>query len=1171
MEESRKAAVEHVGRSISLSASAGSGKTHILTKRIIERLKNGGDVSRLLIVTFTVAAAAEIRTRIRKALAELIESEPDNPRYRDQLMRADKAEISTIDSFCLRVVRRNFEAAGVSPDFRIADATAYKLLCASVASETVDILASDPANRPLFENVLAGSDNDSLEDVLISCYEKLGATAFPERYFDKTRAVLDEPYENSSLLKSLYKDVADFLIYLDCALSKLMSAASADSDLHDVLNKVYTPDKIVIDKLHSAASKCDHAAYVAVAGDFKLDRFDNKKDYKDNVLIKRYEAFRDEFRKVINKYVGLVKFTEEEYKREHASLKETVNCLERAVKLYSDMLSAELKDRNIMSFPEIQRKCFDLLVKDEKDGDLVPTELAVSLSSRYDEIMIDEYQDTNSVQDMIFRAVSDRENNIFIVGDDKQSIYGFRNASPEIFRKKLISGKSEHITLSRNFRCREEIINAVNAVFCDIMRSDTGLCDYSKEAKLIAGADCYGFGKGSVTLSLFEHEKDKSNGATDAENEEEDLTAVEREADYTARKIKSILESGVEIYDKAADRRRPVRPSDIAVMSRAGKGVLDVYAAKFAEYGLDAGFPENDSYFEKYEISAVVSLLKIIDNPTDSLTMAAVMRSPLFGFTDGELAEIMANHGGNFAAAVNSAYSDNDKVKDFIDKVASYRRLANEIPVYTLLNHIYSDLKVEAIFFALDKTERSFHSLIRLITVAENYEKSSIGGLYGFLTYVDDLIENGKNPDVDASSTVKDGEYIRVMTIHGSKGLEFPICFLVGIFKAFRFKDAYDKLIFSDKYGVCMKLTENNSRVVKNTLSHFSAENELKSKSVKEEMRLLYVAMTRAREHLYIVGSNAQIKDKVAAACETGLSASSWKINHSNSFAEMLLPVFLHGSASDVLRQSCGAPPSEAGDLFDLTVETDFDAEKFQKSAFETSLTELSETALKSASKRVPTNFEGIPEKLSVSEIKAGERERAEDAAMLYESYDFTARPRFASDRPDGRDRGNAIHKFLRYANWNDLIASKTDCETVAADLSSKNVFTDAEKKVLDLDLLKAFFANPFTAGLMTLGKAYREKRFTIELPAARFITDASADDRVVVQGIIDMFVQTENGIILVDYKTDKIDPDSDGKELIEKYSTQLEIYAAALERMYGVSVNEKYIYSFALGKYLSL
>lgn len=1165
-------AINYNERSVTLSAAAGSGKTFVLTNRIIKMISEGADVSSLLVVTFTVDAAAEIKSRISAELKKMLEADPFNKNLYLQSLKVQKADICTIDSFYQKLLRRNFAKTDVSPDFQTIDGISYSLLMQRIATETIEEISADNSYKPLFVNV--PTQDNSFEDILIRGYNFFSLKPFPKVFFERISSLYDASLYDSIWYGTVLANLSSYLFAIKESYDSFIASVVNDIEINEALKRYYTDDCALIDDCISYLNNRNFDLLKKRVAEFEFSTFRKGKVLSDCKKADEYSELRDSLKKTLigekSRFYKYIMLSEENYLSVTASLKTILQLLYRAVEIFTNKLNSELNKLNKLYFAEIQKKCFELLVADYnfENNVVTPSETALEISKQYKEILIDEYQDTNSVQDIIFRAISRNESNIFAVGDVKQCIYSFRGAEPDVFQKRIASETNESIYLSKNFRSREEIIDFVNLIFNNSMRPDTGFTDYENVDRLLFGADdYYKEGNGLAKCVVIDVPED-SQTVIPSDDDEDDKEENILEAEYVANEINELLANKVKVFDKAINSMREIKLSDIVIILRTNNCKM-TFAKILNKHGISVFNDTGAEFFKRYEISVILALLKIIDNSKDDLSTAAVLRSPLFGFTDIELASLIVETGASgLTDALNSQYGKNAKVTEFIDKIEQYRALSNSVQVYTLLNYIYTDLHAEALFLATENGREKVNNLINLIYTAEIFENNNVGGLYSFIEYVNEQLSTTNSEK--ERKPVKEGDFVKIISIHGSKGLEYPVCFICDLFKKFNRNDIVRNVKFDDKYGLCMKVIgENSAR--KDTLQNSVYGMIIDEKNAKEEQRLLYVAMTRARERLYLVGATKKLKETVRKAVlltENSEKTTAWDIMNAKRYTDWILPVIFRYKNSNSARKAL-----ELSYADNLT-KSNYGIEVWQNRNncdFVEELSANSSIDINELFKKLKmlnnneTKISAFPEKISVSGLKNI------DGGDYSANFSFSSKPKFKSNKIDARDKGNAIHKFLRYADWKIMIGKSTDSICSEGEkLKAKNIFTASESSSLDYCAISNFFNNAVTEKLLNAGNVYHEKKFTLNFKANEVISTDNCDE-ITVQGIIDLFVLSDDGIYLVDFKTDRLSENSSGEELIDKYRIQLDVYQKALERLYEKPIIKKYIYSFAIDKYIEL
>ncbi len=1185
-------AIEASGRDLLISAGAGSGKTAVLTERIIRRLTdeaNPADITRMLIVTFTKAAAGELRERISGALSDALAKQPKNRRLARQLMALDRAKICTIHSFCLDLLKENGSAAGLPGDFRIADDVEITLLRKSVMNELIDdYYAKNAPEGDIegfddFADTFVGTKgDDGLADILLGIENAL--SSFTEHIdFIKNFA------------RELRCDDRDFALtgcgaeILDLVRGKLLSyradLESVTSELIDdeKLSKAYLPafsdDIAFIDRVISATHSGCYSNVAALFENYIPTRLGAVR----NIILsesvekakKRRTEFHDERRKLSIKFFSL---SPQKLAKNRIDTADALTKLYTLLSVFLARFESEKRGRGIVDFGDLERLAYKMLVENG-----APTPAAAEISLRFDEIFIDEYQDVNAVQDAIFAAVSNGRNR-FMVGDIKQSIYAFRGAEPRIFadyRKKFANlgdegdKKGAAIFLSDNFRCDCPVIDFSNIVSSCLFTSGRGDIPFTEEDMLIHSKIDTESGE-PVRVVLVD-----GSDCDESEDTEADSDAVsEREAEYVAGEISKLLKGG-----KKNDGT-PIRPGDIAILMRSAKAHSAVFEEVFARYNIPCYNNVTGGFFENAEVLLALCILNIIDNPTKDIYLAGALRSPVFGFTLDELIKIRrASKEGCLYDALRKYCETEDfkKGKDFLDTLELLRSKAVGQPVDRLLWYIYSVTDLPALVYDKENAARRAN-LMLLYEYARRFEASSFKGLYNFIRYINDILEEKAQLETaklfgEASDTVK------LMTIHQSKGLEFPVCFICGTGKKFNEGDLKRNVVIERSLGISLKLADSTGFARYDTPIRQALVKRLADSQLEEEMRVLYVAMTRARERLYVT---ALVKNpcELLSAAETDAGAlSRYTIMKNSGYMRWILTALEHhklvsDTPSPAVVEIVSPSPIESADT-EGTAKTISDSFEDVDSLRELVRERFDFVYPSTAASRLPA-------KLSVSKLVPTLLD--EDAAELEyedEPFDFDGkRPRFLDSDKEapmavGAERGTATHLFMQFCDFSRFLAFSHDMaktvEEEAARLSGAGFITRRAASLVDVRRIAAFFKGPVFARICAAKKVWREHRFNVTLPASDFTADielakALQNETVLVQGVIDCFFENPDGTLtLIDYKTDFVPSEYSAKEgramLLERHRLQLMYYRAALEKISAKKVSDTLIYSFSLGE----
>ena len=1182
--EAQLCAITTSGRDLLVSAGAGSGKTAVLTERIIRRLtdeENPAEITRMLIVTFTKAAAGELKERISAALSEALAKQPKNRRLARQLLALDRAKICTIHSFCLDLLREGIGDSDLPTDFRIADETEIQLLRKNIMNDLIDEYYSVGVNDyPIdnfedFSDIFVGTKNDdTLADIFLGIEDKLSSCT---EYIDfiKNFACNLESDERDFSKTECGSEILDIIKGKFMHYRKIFTGLLSEITNDDKLTKAYFPAfSEDIDFIDRTLSACEQYSYSDISKLFKAfsptrlgvirntelsESIQNAKESR-----KKFHAEREE---LTAKFFSL---TDEQLQKNRLDTAHTLNKLYALLSAFNSRFAEEKRKRSLVDFSDLERLTYSTLVKND-----APTDAARTVSESFDEIYIDEYQDVNSVQDAIFAAIS-RGNNRFMVGDIKQSIYGFRGSEPKIFadyRLRFTStddGDAENgtaIFLSDNFRCDSSIIEFSNIVSACLFTSGRGDIPFTNNDKLIHSKIDTESGE-PVHVVLI-----------DGNEDENDDDVSSREAEYIAGEISRILK------EEKKNNGSPIKPSDIAVIMRSTKAHSAALEAAFDKYGIPYYNNIGGSFFENAEVLLALCILNIIDNPTRDIYLAGVLRSPVFAFTLDELITVRkASPDGSLYDALRNYCKANDFKKGnvFLSTLERWRKKAEGMPVDRLLWYIYTDTDLPALVYDKENEVRRAN-LMPLYEYARRFEASSFKGLYNFIRYVNDILEEKEELE-NAKIFGEASDTVKFMTIHQSKGLEFPVCFICGTGKKFNENDLRANVVIERSLGIALKLTDSTGFARYDTPIRQAIVKRLAETQLEEEMRVLYVAMTRARERLYVTALCKDPQKMLDTAANNAENLSRYTIMKPDGYMSWILTSLAHHS----LISNTPAP------VIIETVTPSVSDDETEQSENEAQTT-VSAAAGNELSSLVKERFDFIypsvaasklPAKLSVSKLSPTILD--EGAAELedeYETYSFEAkRPLFldGDNAPSatGAERGTATHLFMQFCDFSRFSAPADDlAETIedeAARLANGKFITGRAASLINVRGIARFFAGETFKEITSSPKVWREHRFNVKLPASSFTSDAFLadelrDESILVQGVIDCFYENPDGTLtIIDYKTDYIPPELDASEaeamLLERHRLQLSYYKAACEKISNRRVSRVAIFSFALG-----
>jgi len=1185
---SQRDAIDSRGYSVAVSAAAGSGKTAVLTRRIIERVcGEDGDISRVLVVTFTKAAAAELVSRIADAFSKKLAENPENAHIRKQSLLVSSAHISTIHSFCLDLIRTNFQKLNIPPDFSAGDETEIRLLMNEIAEELIsDYFEGElAADEEPIENFGQFADlfgditkSDKLAQTLISLYLEVSSTVDSLERIDYFREIAEkaakEGFDGSPWELCMREYLTEFLLHYEKIYEDAVQRAKSNKKFAKPLGiiaeewnrieraRTSAEKGVPYETLGKQLSEITFDKLTGVSGDSHLDFF--SKNFR--------KEFKDDLKKMIGEYYS---YPTDALKECFAQTAEAMKNLGIFLRTFEKRFSEEKRRRKLITFGDMERYALQLLYDRKNDA---PTELALALREAYDEIYIDEYQDTNELQDLIFRLIS-KEDNRFNVGDIKQSIYAFRGAKPEIFSKLLdsrpkytkgCSEKAVKIFLSENFRSSVEILEFCNGIFEKLMNVKE--TRYGEDERLHPGRDLH-----TALPELYLIPKASKKSGIEEDDEAEDMLG---EADFVAEKIKELLQSG-----KRKDGT-PIKPSDIVILLRGLSSSAKAYEDALSARGIPYKNSGDKEFFESAEVLLVISLLSVIDNPERDIYLAAALKSPIYGVTLDELMFIRRScKEGSLFRALCAFTEENEfgKGKKFLADYEKYALLAAETPCDALIWQIYNDTGIFSVLasdenLSMYEIEQANANLMTLYNYARGFERGGFKGLSGFISFINEVLAN--RAQMDISGFTSPGDVVRIMTIHKSKGLEFPVCFLCNLGKRLNFKEAKEKTVYHEDLGISLKLTANGGLIRLDTPLRKATLLDKKRAMIEEELRILYVALTRPKEYLYLTASvSAKNMEKNLYALGGGECFYEWKSKYFSPYALWDASNYL-----DLLMTALADHP--------LSVKIDT-AQTFTETEIPEAIGE--ETEEDSAEDEDMTYFEAkklvhthldyeypyrklteVPSKLSVSKLYPNILDGAEEGEDISGETEIALKmPNFLMREEDEKitsaQKGTAMHTFMQFCDFERVMKNGVEAEIEY--LAQKRFIFESDREKMDVFKLKAFFRSALARKMMKAEKIFREKRFMIKLPAALFTEETSeilTEEKILVQGVIDCAFYDENGeLILVDYKTDFFSRNAERgfveKTLRERHGQQLGYYKLACETLFGVKPAHTYIYAFAL------
>lgn len=1247
-------AINTDGRNILVSAAAGSGKTAVLVERIIRKITSADlnvDIDRLVVVTFTKAAAAEMKQRIRQSVDRLLEQDPSDEKLQRQLALIDNAPITTIDSFCLNIVRNYFADIDIDPGFKIADEGEIKLIENDVMQEMLeDYYAShDDRFYDFVEAYGTGRNDSAIEDIILKLYRYARSYPWPDEWFDESLSAYNIKDEGGLERLQAVKYLKNYIIYRLKDFDKKYETAQqvCESPMGPLKYLTSIKEDHASIKQILAADKIEKIGQLINAVTFsnigRVSAKDTDEDKKEFV-----KSIRDEYKNFIKK-----EMQENIFSRDISLLisdiEKTSHAVEMMVKLAKDFsarMQAEKRSRNIIDFNDMEHMALNVLVK-RVDGKIVYTEASDALSDYYSEIFIDEYQDSNMLQEVILTAVSkgkydETENNIYMVGDVKQSIYKFRMACPQLFMDKYNSYSMDvnstclKILLQVNYRSRINVLESANDVFNKAMTEEFSGISYDDGARLNLGFD---YPENELQL-------DTDTDIYVAEQSDSSDMARDSEGKLIAGIIKQLHDKKADgtynmVYDKnCKNGYRRIRYSDIVVITRSVKGWSDTFVNALMNEDIPAYSDASEGYFNVREVKLVLNYLAVIDNPLQDIPMAAVMLSYFGGFDTDELAAIRnvdkdvflfdtlrsiiiseeesepkseneSNPVDNSVSLKQISGKLKEKIRRFVENIDRLRQMKETLSVNDLLWEILYNTGYYDYAGTMPAGSRRQANLDILLSRAAAFEKTSYSGLFNFLRYIERL----KKFDIDfaeASLLGENDDLIRVMSIHKSKGLEFPVVILAGMGKKFNQQDSTGPVIIDSDLGIGTNLIDVELRTKRTTLIKQAISKKIVQENISEELRVLYVAMTRAREKLIMTGTVSNIDNSVDKWNKT---TEILKQEDTYSYADILG----FSNYFDIVMPVAGMPQEQRKGHFkvkyiadtdngmntdeyngadtDNSINTDkynvadadtgMDAEEYTNAG--TGRHNDMQTGHNTTSEAVKTVE--LPEypyetgrqhkvKITVSELKKMQQDADFDSqdmsieAVLCEKAenensgeDEVYVPQFISGKQTelaGSDRGTAYHRVMECLDYNRVDSMQHIKECIEQMVADEKL-TDRQAECINTDDIYAFVESDTG---MRVKKAFLAGNVRREQPFVFGTDQQDTNDMLLVQGIIDLYFEENDRLVIVDYKTDRVSKNKYGEEeLVKRYAVQLDYYAKALQQLTGKEVSEKVIYSFTLGK----
>ncbi|AGF53859.1 ATP-dependent helicase/nuclease subunit A [Clostridium saccharoperbutylacetonicum] len=1220
-----------------VAAAAGSGKTAVLVERIIKIItneENPVDIDKLLVVTFTNAAAAEMKERIADAISKELEKNPNSKNLQKQLTLLNRANITTMHSFCLDVIKNNFHKVDLDPSFRIGDQTEIILIKSEVIEELFEEKYDEEDQEfiNLIEAFSSYKNDENLKDLVLDLHSFIMSGPWPEKWLKDNAEAFNisslEELNKTKWVNVLSKSIKIEISGYIKAMEKAIEIITETEELEAYRENFESELSYIKNAYESVENGLDEMYKALSAISFNRLKTIKKSEISDEIAQSTVKKIRDDIKKKITELINnTFSVTPEQMISNIRGAYPYIKKLSSIVLQFDKKFSNKKRERNLLDFNDLEHLCLQILIDYDEEKNIVPSNVAIGFKEYFEEVLVDEYQDSNNVQETIINLVSRKENenpNVFMVGDVKQSIYRFRQAKPELFIEKynnyqLDQGRNRKIQLFKNFRSRKEVIDGVNYIFKEVMSETVGELEYSDEEALNLGANFKEKNNnmivgGAIELNIVNKQSEELIEEDIEEHEE--INNVILEGRIVARRIKELMSQSVEnvfkVLDKETGEYRPLKYKDIVILLRATKNWSESMLDELGAEGIPAYADTGTGYFESIEIRTIISLLKVIDNPLQDIPMIALMRSPIMGFSTEEISDIrLINKDCYFYE--NIKYVNNEiekanelpyskelisKCKYLIDKIEKWRNKSIYMAIDEFIWYLYMDTAYYGYIGAMPNGILRQANLKILFQRAKQFERTSFKGLFNFINFVNKLTKS--SGDMGSAKVLGENEdVVRIMSIHKSKGLEFPVVFLCGAGKNFNLMDLNKNMMYHDELGFGPDFVDLEKRFSISTLAKESIKKKMKIETLSEEMRILYVAFTRAKEKLIMTGTVSNIEKSI----DKWLSSASLEYNrilpsevlNGRSYMDWIGMALCHHRDGVALWEVVGTLKEmykndisnwkinlwNKNELInDINTENTENEDNSEQRIISRSLLDknITEEINKILSYEYPFKSSTIiKSNISVSDLKRRNEEINYNSENVYKEKVMIT-PRFLQEKKGltSAEKGTAVHFVMKKINLNK-VSSIQDIKEQLQELVEDELLLIEELKTINPYKILNFFKSNLGRKILELNKQgnkiYREIPFYTEISSLevdKSLNYKYRDETIRLQGIIDCFFEYNGDMILLDYKTDYL-KQGEEEEFKEKYKKQLDYYSNAIFKMTGKSVKYKYLYSFSLEKEIEI
>ncbi|MFD2443140.1 helicase-exonuclease AddAB subunit AddA [Bacillus sp. CGMCC 1.16607] len=1218
---------------ILVAAAAGSGKTAVLVERIIQKIISTDEptnVDELLVVTFTNASAAEMRHRIGEALEKAINDNPKSTHLRKQLTLLNRASISTLHSFCLEVIRKNYYLIDIDPGFRIGNDTEVQLIRDEVLDELFEDEYGKEGNESFYQLVDMFSNDRSdlaLQDIISELYDFANANPSPEQYLLKVASMYDvnmeTPLEDLPFMQTLLFEISIQLEGAKDLLNQGMELTKLPAGPYPRA-VTFTEDIQLIDTLIQAKNESWSTLYEAMQTySFEKIAICRGEDF-DKGLVEKSQKIRDKVKKIVNELKDeLFSRRPESFLKDMKEMQTHIETLMDLVRKFSVKFSFTKREKGLVDFADLEHMCLQILTNQTSYGQFQPSEVALSYQRHYKEVLVDEYQDVNMVQETILRQVSkaqEASGNLFMVGDVKQSIYRFRLAEPNLFLGKYIRFQTDgeqtglRIDLAKNFRSRKEVLHGTNFLFKQLMGVKVGEIEYDEAAELKQGAPYPDSDEYSIEVILVDLQKEdvSTNEENSEENETEfnqmELEQAQLEARVMAQQIKQFILEHKQVYQAKSKSYRAVTYRDFVILLRSMTWAPQIME-EFKQQGIPIYANLSSGYFEATEVAIMMSLLKIIDNPYQDIPLVSVLRSPIVGLNEEELGQLRSyGRKASFfesllAYSKSEARKENNKlfeqISQFLSQLNEWRIKARQGALSDLIWQLYRDTYFYDFVGGMPGGKQRQANLRALYDRARQYEQTSFRGLFRFLRFVERMTDRGD--DLGAARSLGEQEdVVRIMTVHSSKGLEFPFVFIAGLARNFNTLDLKKSYMLDKDFGFAAKYINPEKRISYPSLPQLAFKRKKKLEMIAEEMRVLYVALTRAKEKLFLVSSVKDLEKKIDIWGNT-VSNTDWLLKEyerysANGYLDWIGPALIRHRDFAKLRseedliyplmtKEIFEHPScwkmlmiKADELKNLKQEEENVTENFMDLVEKGSPVPIQSEWKEQVYAQLNWNYSymnatNYRSKQSVSEMKRQREIGTEDSGQeLLKKFQkpILKRPKFLQAKSfSPAEKGTILHLVMQHIQLEKPITFAS-LSALLEQLVTNELLTMEQIEIIDINQVIGFFETGIGQRLLRAEKIQREVPFSFTLPAQEVYPNWKGESEpIFIQGVIDCVFEDSEGPVLLDYKTDGItDRFKGGFQEAEpilkgRYQLQIELYSRALEQILKKPIREKYLYFF--------